>query len=525
MTSSAISRMNSELVLQPNDHTTSYDETCPLLSNSVTSSLESQNASHELNKTKAVTPLPKAQLSCLCIVRLVDPIAFTHIFPYVNEMMADLHVTDDPSRIGFYSGLVESSFALFQLISIYQWARLSDIIGRRPVIFLGITGMAIASILFGLSQSLTCVLLIRCFAGLFSGNVAVIHSVLGELTDSTNQAIAFPIYGLTWPLGSIVGPLIGGTFSNPAAKFPDLFDNTFFRTYPYFLPGFIAAAISFTGVIFGYFFLEETLPSRRRKSDAMSSSSMSDITSKASCMRSEPLNVKSLLAIPIIRALSLSGCALSFISTAFDVVFVLFCYSPIESGGLAFSASQIGYCLATSGVISIFIQILIMPTVLARCDHARVYNFCMALWPYVFCVIPLLNIIARTGFPEQLGPGMILQNADARVQATVWCCIAALLGITRIATLAFSVSMILVKESAPTPASLGVTNGLVQFFMCFARAFSPAFVSSLFALSLDFNILGGYLWVLIMVVISILAASLARSIEKGRKVTSANGYD
>lgn len=42
-------------------------------------------------------------------------------------------------------------------------------------------------------------------AGIFSGNIAVIHSVLGELTDSTNQAIAFPIYGLFWPLGAIIG--------------------------------------------------------------------------------------------------------------------------------------------------------------------------------------------------------------------------------------------------------------------------------------------------------------------------------
>lgn len=42
-------------------------------------------------------------------------------------------------------------------------------------------------------------------AGLFSGNVAVMHSVLGELTDSTNQAVAFPIYGLCWPLGVIIG--------------------------------------------------------------------------------------------------------------------------------------------------------------------------------------------------------------------------------------------------------------------------------------------------------------------------------
>lgn len=48
----------------------------------------------------------------------------------------------------------------------------------------------------------------------------------------------------------------------------------------------------------------------------------------------------SLLRQPVMRALCTSGCAMSFVSTAFDVVFVLFCYSPINTGGLAFSVSK-----------------------------------------------------------------------------------------------------------------------------------------------------------------------------------------
>ena len=54
-------------------------------------------------------------------------------------------------------------------------------------------------------------------------------------------------------------PLIGGTFSNPASTFPNstLFHHDLFRTYPYFLPGCIASAVSLIGVILGYFLLEE----------------------------------------------------------------------------------------------------------------------------------------------------------------------------------------------------------------------------------------------------------------------------
>lgn len=80
-----------------------------------------------------------------------------------------------------------------------------DKIGRRPVILCGIAGMAITTTLFGLSKSLTMMLIVRALAGLCSGNTAVIHAVVGELTDPSNEAVALPIYGLIWPFGSIIG--------------------------------------------------------------------------------------------------------------------------------------------------------------------------------------------------------------------------------------------------------------------------------------------------------------------------------
>lgn len=48
-------------------------------------------------------------------------------------------------------------------------------------------------------------LMVRVLAGLCAGTTPVMHSVIGELSDPTNQAIVLPIYGLTWPIGSIIG--------------------------------------------------------------------------------------------------------------------------------------------------------------------------------------------------------------------------------------------------------------------------------------------------------------------------------
>jgi len=74
--------------------------------------------------------------------------------------------------------------------------------------------------------------------------------------------------------------------------------------------------------------------------------------------------------------------------------------------------------------------------------------------------------------------------------------------------------MVLAKEGAPNPSSLGATNGLVQMSMCFARAFSPAFANSTFATSLECKILGGNLWVVVLTGIACLGSLASRGIVK-----------
>lgn len=148
--------------------------------------------------------------------------------------------------------------------------------------------------------------------------------------------------------------------------------------------------------------------------------------------------VRDLLAIPILRSLSISGASLCFTATSFDSVFVLFCYTPILDGGLNFSVrcasrinelfrrltislqtSQIGYALAIAGTSSITIQILILPTLLIKFQHAHLYNFCMFMWPVAFVVMPFLNYFVYS-----------------RLQ--LWAAIAILLSISRVACLAYS---------------------------------------------------------------------------------------
>ncbi|KAJ4488465.1 major facilitator superfamily domain-containing protein [Lentinula aciculospora] len=479
------------------------DESTPLLLN--VSTAEAQNP------PQSITPLPKTKIAVLCLVRLADPIAFTQIFPYINELIAFLHVTDDPSQIGYFSGLVESTFAVSQLLFIYHWARLSDQIGRRPVIMAGTLGVALSTMYFGVSSSIIDLLICRCIAGVFAGTASVVHTVLGEITDSTNQAAAFPLYGLVWPIGSIIGPLIGGSFSNPASQF-SIFEQTIFDQHPYFLPCFVAGLLSIAGFIMAYFCLEETLPAKQRSSPEKNHIPCA-LKHKTDCDEVTPgsPSARELFSFPIIRALSLSGFALEANGTSFGVLYVLFCYSPIQSGGLAFPPSTIGYSLAFAGVIAGSAQAFLMPFLLRRVEAAKIYNLSIAAWPITFLILPTLNMIARYGLDESTG------QLDSRSHSALWVGIVVVLALSRVGGIAYSASMILIRNNVPKPSYLGSANGLVQSSMCFSRCISAAFASSVFAFSDKYNVLGGYFWALLHASIALIGCSLARNITRNSR--------
>ncbi|KAG0329499.1 hypothetical protein BG004_002326, partial [Podila humilis] len=166
---------------------------------------------------------------------------------------------ENEDEIGFFCGLIASSFFFAQFCTSIFWGYMSDRFGRRPILLLGLIGSTIASVLFGLSKSLAWAIISRSACGLLNGNVGVAKSMLGEIADASNQSQAFGVFGFAWGIGMIVGPVLGGYLANPAKNFPEIFGNwQFFIEYPYFLPCLVAAFGSVVGFIVGFFFLEET---------------------------------------------------------------------------------------------------------------------------------------------------------------------------------------------------------------------------------------------------------------------------
>lgn len=93
------------------------------------------------------------------------------IFPYIYYMVDSFKVTDDISRIAVYAGMVTSAFAFAEFSTGLVWGRLSDKIGRKPVLLTGLGGTALSMLLFGFAPNLPVALLARALGGLLNGYV------------------------------------------------------------------------------------------------------------------------------------------------------------------------------------------------------------------------------------------------------------------------------------------------------------------------------------------------------------------
>lgn len=86
-----------------------------------------------------------------------------------------------PENASFYAGLLVSAFAMAEATTAVIWGTLSDRIGRKPVILMGLTGTIISSLVFGFATNYWVALLARFLGGLLNGNVAVLQTMVAEV--------------------------------------------------------------------------------------------------------------------------------------------------------------------------------------------------------------------------------------------------------------------------------------------------------------------------------------------------------
>jgi MFS family permease len=185
------------------------------------------------------------------LVVAIDLLGFGIVLPllpiYAKQLLADT----DPHLRGLTLGALMSSFSFMQFLFSPAWGRLSDRIGRRPVLLIGLVGSVVFYALFGYASaehSLLLMFLARCGAGISGATIGTAQAVIADSTPPEKRAKGMALIGMAFGVGFTFGPIIGSFWvsDDPGAAIS-----------PY--PGYVAAALSGLALLFALLRLPETL--------------------------------------------------------------------------------------------------------------------------------------------------------------------------------------------------------------------------------------------------------------------------
>jgi MFS transporter, DHA1 family, tetracycline resistance protein len=158
-----------------------------------------------------VTPPDEPRRGSLLVIFLtvfIDLLGFAMVLPlvpiYAQEFGTDVG--------GWTIALLMSSFSIMQFIFAPLWGRLSDRIGRRPVLIIGLAGSTIFYTLFGVAsawKSLAWLFVTRIGAGIAGATIPTAQAYIADTTTVQTRARGMALIGAAFGLGFTFGPLIG----------------------------------------------------------------------------------------------------------------------------------------------------------------------------------------------------------------------------------------------------------------------------------------------------------------------------
>src|SRR5262245_62466828 len=191
----------------------------------------------------------------------MDMVGLLMIIPllpfYVKELGGEgLDVLGHHVGIGTISGFIIAAFTITQLLSAPLWGRLSDGVGRRPVVLIALGASGIAYLIFGFANSLFLLFVSRIVQGAGGGTVGVIQAYVADSTDPKDRARALGWLSATTNLGVALGPVLG-SFAIALGK-RDLMPGAGTLQLGRAMPGIIAAGLCFLNMIFAARYLTES---------------------------------------------------------------------------------------------------------------------------------------------------------------------------------------------------------------------------------------------------------------------------
>jgi MFS family permease len=198
-------------------------------------------------------PSRKASLTVIFFAVFIDLLGFGMVLPllplYGDEFAAALGIQSNSAQMGLLLGALMASFSAMQFLFAPVWGRVSDRIGRRPVLLIGLSASAIAYYLFAVAttiQSVPLLFVSRIGAGIAGATISTAQAYIADVTSKESRTKGMALVGAAFGLGFTFGPLLGYFALNgkEAAPGPG--------------PGYAAASLSAAAFLLAYFKLAES---------------------------------------------------------------------------------------------------------------------------------------------------------------------------------------------------------------------------------------------------------------------------
>jgi len=253
------------------------------------------------------------------------------VWPILPTLVAELS-GGTLSQTAMVYGAIAVVFSIMQFLFAPILGAMSDRYGRRPVMLVALAGLGLDNILLALAPTISWMVAGRALGGIFGATFSVANAYMADMSEGKDRAAAFGLVGAAFGIGFILGPLIGGLLGEVDLR----------------LPFYCAAALSLANFVFGWFFLEESLPPENRGTKSLrGSGALSAMKWLASNRVILPLGIALLIANTMQRGL--------------ESIWVLF--TGVQYG---WGAREAGISLAVVGISFVFVQGFLIKRVVAR---------------------------------------------------------------------------------------------------------------------------------------------------------------
>jgi DHA1 family tetracycline resistance protein-like MFS transporter len=319
-----------------------------------------------------------ARLGTIFTIVFIDLLGFGLILPLVPFYAKDFGASDT------VVGLLVASYAAAQLVGAPLLGRISDRVGRRPVLLVSIFGTVASFILLGVANSLWVLFAGRILDGLTGGNISVAQAYITDVTDEKDRARGLGLIGAAFGLGFIIGPALGGLLSSVGSTFEASLLN-----WSYALPAFAAAVIAFLNLIAVYVFLPESLTEEKRADLAKNPNTAFNVQ-----------NLRAAFARPQVGPLLSTRFFFSLAFSLFQTVFPLFALNR-----LGLQASQTAFVLTYVGVLAALVQGVAIGRLTSRFEERQliftgslIMTFALIAWAFTPTVLVLLIVLIPLAF-------------------------------------------------------------------------------------------------------------------------------